>query len=131
MASQQESRTGSGPVTPGSTPPRPGRIPLVDNTLAMVRDPLGFYDRVGAMDADVVGYNVAGTTGYFVTHPDLVEQILVTDAASYEKGALLQRSLGSTSARACSCWKARSGRNSAPRSSPPSTGRRSPPTAGR
>jgi cytochrome P450 len=60
----------------------------------MLRDPLGFYDRVGELDADVVGYNVAGTTGYFVTHPDLVEQILVTDASDYEKGALLQRSLG-------------------------------------
>lgn len=83
-----------GPVTPGDEPPRPGRVPLVDNTLSMLRDPLAFYDRVGAMDADVVGYNVAGTTGYFVTHPDLVEQILVTNPGNYEKGALLQRSLG-------------------------------------
>ncbi len=93
MAAQEERRQ-DGPVTPGSEPPRPGRVPLVDNTLSMVRDPLGFYDRVGAMDADVVGYNVAGTTGYFVTHPDLVERILVTDASDYEKGALLQRTLG-------------------------------------
>ncbi len=92
MATQEGDHPG--PVTPGDDPPRPGRVPVVDNTLAMLRDPLGFYDRVGAMDADVVGYNVAGTTGYFVTHPDLVEQILVTDEGSYEKGALLQRSLG-------------------------------------
>jgi cytochrome P450 len=92
MATQEVDRPG--PVTPGDKPPRPGRIPVVDNTLSMLRDPLDFYDRVGAMDADVVGYNVAGTTGYFVTHPDLVEQILVTDEGRYEKGALLQRSLG-------------------------------------
>ncbi|PSP84266.1 cytochrome P450 [Halobacteriales archaeon QS_6_64_34] len=83
-----------GPVTPGDRPPRLGRVPVLDNTLSMLRDPLGFYDRVGAMDADVVGYNVAGTTGYFITHPDLVEEILVSDESSYEKGALLQRSLG-------------------------------------
>jgi len=94
MAAQKEQTRDEGPVTPAPKPPRPGRIPVVDNTLSMVRDPLGFYDRVGRMDADVVGYNVAGTTGYFVTHPDLVEQILVTDASDYEKGALLQRSLG-------------------------------------
>src|SRR6056297_1583942 len=92
MATQDGDHTG--PVTPGDRPPRPGRVPVVDNTLAMLRDPLGFYDRVGRMDADVVGYNVAGTTGYFVTHPDLVEQILVTNPGNYEKGALLQRSLG-------------------------------------
>jgi len=92
MATQEVDRPG--PVTPGDRPPRLGRVPVVDNTLSMVRDPLGFYDRVGAMDADVVGYNVAGTTGYFVTHPDLVEQILVTNPGNYEKGALLQRTLG-------------------------------------
>jgi len=90
----QEERGVEEPVTPGIRPPRPGRVPLVNNTLGMVRDPLGFYDRVGAMDADVVGFNVAGTTGYFVTHPTLVEQILVTNPDRYEKGALLQRTLG-------------------------------------
>ncbi|WP_424002929.1 cytochrome P450 [Haloarcula salina] len=84
----------SEPVTPGDRPPRLGRVPLVDNTVAMLRDPLAFYDRAGDHAADVVGYNVAGTTGYFVCHPDLVERVLVTDAASYEKGALLRRSLG-------------------------------------
>ena len=84
----------SGPRTPGDEPPMLGRVPIVDNTVAMLRDPLGFYDRAGAVDADVVGYNVAGTTGYFVTHPDLVERILVTDAAHYEKGQLLHDSLG-------------------------------------
>ena len=92
MASQELDHPG--PVTPGDTPPRPGRVPVVDNTLSMLRDPLAFYDRVGAMEADVVGYNVAGTAGYFITHPDLVEQILVTDEGSYEKGSLLQRALG-------------------------------------
>ena len=92
MATQEVDHPG--PVTPGDRPPRLGRVPVLDNTLSMLRDPLGFYDRVGAMDADVVGYNVAGTTGYFITHPDLVEEILVSDESSYEKGALLQRSLG-------------------------------------
>lgn len=92
MATQEVDHPG--PVTPGNRPPRLGRVPVVDNTLSMLRDPLGFYDRVGAMDADVVGYNVAGTTGYFITHPDLVEEILVTDEQTYKKGALLQRSLG-------------------------------------
>ena len=93
MAAQEERRQDE-PVTPDPEPPRPGWVPILDNTLSMVRDPLGFYDRVGEMDADVVGYNVAGTTGYFVTHPDLVEEILVTNPDDYEKGALLQRTLG-------------------------------------
>ncbi|MGB9954417.1 cytochrome P450 [Haloarcula marismortui] len=82
------------PVTPGDRPPRLGRVPFIDNTAAMLRDPLGFYDRAGAHEADVVGYSVAGTTGCFVCHPDLVEQVLVTDADAYEKGQLLQDTLG-------------------------------------
>ena len=82
------------PVTPGDRPPRLGRVPFVDNTAAMLRDPLGFYDRAGAHEADIVGYSVAGTTGCFVCHPDLVEQVLVTDADVYEKGQLLQDTLG-------------------------------------
>ncbi|WP_276272852.1 cytochrome P450 [Haloarcula litorea] len=94
MGTDQPAHDHRGPVTPGDRPPRPGRVPLLDNTLAMFRDPLGFYDRVGRMDADVVGFNVAGTTGYFVTHPDLVEQVLVTDDARYEKGQLLRDALG-------------------------------------
>jgi cytochrome P450 len=60
----------------------------------MLRDPLGFYDRAGAHEADMVGYSVAGTTGCVVCHPDLVEQVLVTDADVYEKGQLLQDTLG-------------------------------------
>jgi len=94
MATQEPDSDHPGPVTPGGRPPRPGRVPALDNTLAMLRDPLGFYDRVGGMDADVVGYSVAGTTGYFLTHPELVEQVLVTDDDAYEKGRLLQDTLG-------------------------------------
>ncbi|MFC7077009.1 cytochrome P450 [Haloarcula halophila] len=94
MCAHQTGRSVDTPVTPGDRPPRLGRLPVVDNTVAMLRDPLAFYDRVGDHEADVVGYNVAGTTGYFLTHPDLIEQVLVTDASDYEKGALLQRTLG-------------------------------------
>ncbi len=94
MDSQQAIPEPPEPVMPGDRPPRLGRVPFVDNTAAMLRDPLGFYDRAGAHEADVVGYNVAGTTGCFVCHPDLVEQVLVTDADAYEKGQLLQDTLG-------------------------------------
>ncbi|WP_135304281.1 cytochrome P450 [Haloarcula amylovorans] len=94
MCPEQVQPTQRGPITPGDRPPRLGRVPLLDNTLSMLRDPLGFYDRVGAMDADVVGYNVARTTGYFLTHPDLVEEVLVTNEGDYEKGRLLRDTLG-------------------------------------
>ncbi|MBX0323697.1 cytochrome P450 [Halomicroarcula sp. F13] len=94
MRSQQTDTERQGPVTPGQRPPRIGRVPLVENTLSMVRDPLGFYAEADSVDADVVRFNVAGTTGYFVTHPDLVERVLVTDEADFEKGRLLRETLG-------------------------------------
>ncbi len=96
-----------------------------------VARPVGSYDRAGAHEADMVGYSVAGTTGCFVCHPDLVEQVLVTDADVYEKGQLLQDTLGQFIGEGLFLWKSRSGNNSARRSSRRSTGNASPPTATR
>ncbi|MFD1513586.1 cytochrome P450 [Halomarina rubra] len=76
-------------------PPGPDGLPLVGHTLQLSRDVFGFYERLHADYGDVVRYEVNGDEGYIVAHPDLVEQVLVTDDAAFVKGDLLQRTLSS------------------------------------
>jgi len=83
-----ESRSAAG------SPPGPRGLPLVGNTLAFLRDPIGFYDELAAYDSDVVAYNIAGDDGYMVRHPDDIQRVLVTDASDYCRAEVTQDSLG-------------------------------------
>jgi cytochrome P450 len=76
-------------------PPGPDGLPLLGNTLALVRDPVGFYDDIAAFESDVVGYTVAGTRGYVLKHPDHVERVLVENPDRYVKGDVANNSIGS------------------------------------
>jgi cytochrome P450 len=94
-------QSGSGPAaadadgtTRGELPPGPDGLPVVGNTLQYLRDPVGFYDRCGAHDSDVVAYSVVGTDGRMLKHPDDVERVLVTDADAYRRAAVIQDALG-------------------------------------
>lgn len=90
----ERARAEVGPNEPAAAAPGPDGLPLVGNTLAFLRDPVGFYDRCGSYDADVVAYSVGGTDGLMLKHPDDIEQVLVSDAADYRRGDLIQDSLG-------------------------------------
>jgi len=79
---------------PLGSAPGPDGLPLVGNTLAFLRDPVGFYDRCGSYESDVVAYSVGGTDGLMLKHPDDVERVLVEDASDFRRGELIQDSLG-------------------------------------
>jgi cytochrome P450 len=68
----------------GGLPPGPDGIPVLGNTLQFTSDPQTFYDELASY-GDVVGYSVARQRMATVLHPDLVEQVLVTDSDSYGK----------------------------------------------
>ena len=74
-------------------PSGPSGLPVLGNTLDLTRDVFGFYEDLHAEYGDVVRYEVAGDEGYMVAHPDLVEQVLVTDDEAFVKGDLMQRTL--------------------------------------
>ena len=70
-------------------PPGPGRLAGLGNNLRLARDPLGFYEACASY-GDVARARVGSEELYVATHPALVERVLVDDAESYRRPALLQ-----------------------------------------
>ena len=71
----------------GGFPPGPDGRPVIGNTLQFTGDPHAFYDELASY-GDVVGYSVARQRMTTVLHPDLVQQVLVTDSEKYGKWTL-------------------------------------------
>ncbi|MFC5972213.1 cytochrome P450 [Halomarina salina] len=75
-------------------PPEPDGLPVLGNTLQYLRDPGGFYETC-AEYGDVVRAQVGRDERYVVSHPDLVEQVLVSEDATYRTPDLLsERTVG-------------------------------------
>ncbi|GHA43443.1 cytochrome P450 [Streptomyces spiroverticillatus] len=73
-------------LTPaGSLSRAPGHLPLLGHSVALLRDTKGFLESLAGV-GDVVRVNVGTVPVYFLTTPELVRRVLVTDAASFEKG---------------------------------------------
>ena len=56
---------------------------------AFRRDPLGLLERLAAR-GDVVRMRVPGADAYLLNHPDLVQQVLVTEHKAFHKGPTIQ-----------------------------------------
>jgi cytochrome P450 len=59
--------------------------PLIRNTFRLLRTPLEFTLACARAGGDVVDMNVRLMTIYLVSHPDLIEQVLVTKAKIFQK----------------------------------------------
>ncbi|UUS34271.1 MULTISPECIES: cytochrome P450 [Streptomyces] len=77
---------------PGPTsPPRvPGSIPLLGHALSLWRDPLGFVTSLRA-HGDLVRVDLGLMPIYVATSHDLVHEITVAQARSFEKGRFFDR----------------------------------------
>jgi cytochrome P450 len=60
-------------------PPRVRELPLVGSSVELVRDSLGFLDRISAEHGDAVRFHIPGQHVYLFNHPDAIEQVLVTE----------------------------------------------------
>lgn len=66
-------------------PSHPG-LPVVGNTVDLIRDQLGFHEEIIEEHGNVVWVDVLGVGEYcIVAHPDIFEQILVTNRDDFAK----------------------------------------------
>jgi cytochrome P450 len=71
-------------------PVAPGRVPFLGHALAFRDDPLSFLTSLSALGPFVKVY-LGPQVAYAVTSPALVHQMLVRDAAAYDKGRLFDK----------------------------------------
>ena len=76
----------TGAVPPGPTSWIPG-----GNFLAFRRDPLTFFTSIARTYGDVAKFSFGPQQVYLVSHPDMIEDVLVTSAKKFMKGVALQR----------------------------------------
>ncbi|HMK72502.1 MAG TPA: cytochrome P450 [Myxococcaceae bacterium] len=59
--------------------------------LRLQRDPLGFFEEAHRAHGDVVRFAFGRETVYLLSHPELVQEVLVTKAQAFHKGLGLER----------------------------------------
>jgi cytochrome P450 len=80
-------------VNTAAAPPNAPRLPVVGNSLSFLRDPLRFLRSTSEKHGDVVGVALGPMHVTLLSHPDLVEDILVTRNKLWQKDAYLQTTL--------------------------------------
>ena len=73
-----------------SVPVAPGRWPLLGHTPALLRRRFGFTEGL-RRQGDLVRVYLGTLPMYFVTSPELTHQVLVTESASFGKGAMFDK----------------------------------------
>jgi cytochrome P450 len=99
-----EPRQNPGAAQPSGSLPQPGAAPRLSppaapgprtrvlGTLIMPgRDPLAMFTRFAAEYGDVVHFRMAGEHVYFINHPQLVRDVLVTNQRNFTKSRGLER----------------------------------------
>ena len=76
-------------MRPGRTrPPGPRGLPLIGEARSFARDPLAFLTGVAETYGDIANFRLGGIDVYFVRHPDLVREVLITQRASFTMTSL-------------------------------------------
>src|SRR5918911_1504332 len=73
-------------------PPGPKRKPLGLDFVAFRRNPVPFLMNAARLYGDIVHFRMGPQDAYFLNHPDLVKDVLVTHNQNFKKGRALQRS---------------------------------------
>ena len=80
-------------MIPAAAPPNAPRLPYVGHAIAYLRDPLAFLRSMRREHGDVVGLKLGPMALTLVSHPDIVEDILVTRNKLWQKDRYLQTTL--------------------------------------
>lgn len=69
-------------------PPGPTGLPLLGNSLPFMRDPLAALEQWASEYGDITYLQFPGRPTYVLTHPDYIEQVLVTESSTFTTGDL-------------------------------------------
>lgn len=72
-------------------PPGPRGLPLVGVSLELLHNPLALLTRVARDYGDIARIPLAFQSRIFINHPELIEQVLITQQNKFHKGALIKR----------------------------------------
>jgi cytochrome P450 len=72
-------------------PPGPAGIPLLGHSLNFARDPLSFLSDVARRYGDVAFFKLADVPVYFLSRPDYIWDVLVTQRAKFEISTMRRR----------------------------------------
>src|ERR1044072_7573934 len=72
-------------MSTASIPRGPRARPLVGNLHEFSRDPFGFLTRCARDYGDIIRLRVLRLDGYILNHPDLIEELLVTNNRHFIK----------------------------------------------
>ena len=75
----------------GARPPGPTSWLPGAHFLAFRRDPLTFFTETARTYGDIARFSFGSQQVYLVSHPDFIEDVLVTSAKKFMKGVALQR----------------------------------------
>jgi len=72
-------------------PTGPWALPVIGHTIAFSRDPLKFLTDVARQYGDVALLRLAGNDVYFLSHPELVREVLTVQRAKFDLSAIRHR----------------------------------------
>ena len=75
-------------------PPGPAGIPLLGQALSFARDPITFLSGVARKYGDIAYFRLGSVDIFFVSHPDLVREVLIAQRASFTISPLRERLRG-------------------------------------
>lgn len=72
-------------------PPGPADLPLLGSSLSFARDPIAFLERTAKTYGDIAYFRLGSVNVFFVSHPDLVREVLITQRTSFTISPLRER----------------------------------------
>jgi cytochrome P450 len=81
----------SAKTTAHSRPPGPRRTIPLAGLLAYRRGPLPYFQNLARQYGDISYFKIGPQEAFFLNHPDLIKDVLVTNNQNFMKGLVLQR----------------------------------------